>query len=123
MPDPAPKWSKEIRACKTTWLTLLGLDQIQSAFPQAGDIKMNEMTFWSAGGGADLRATRAETLLNQIDNTFRIIRGAKFEEGTNENDAKAALRGVLLDSEQTVADLAAAANTHYLFLGETSNET
>jgi hypothetical protein len=115
-------WDKNNRACKTTWLTLLLLDQHQSAFPQAGAIKMEQLTFWSGGGSADFRAARAESLVNQLDNNFRLVRGAKFEQGTDENAAKDALRGVLLDSELTVADLASAANAHYLFLGETSDE-
>jgi len=123
MSDPAPtKWNKNNRACKTTWLTLLLLDQHQSAFLQAGSLKMDQLTFWSGGGSAEFRAVRAETLVNQLDNNFRLVRGADFEQGTNETAAKAALRGVLLDSEQTIADLASAADVHYLFLGETSDE-
>ena len=123
MADQTPSnWNKNNRACKTTWLTLLLLDQHQSAFPQAGAIRMDQLTFWSGGGSADFRAARAETLLNQLDNNFRMVRGAEFEKGSDETAAKAALRDVLLDSGQTVADLAAAADAHYLFLGETSDE-
>ena len=101
MADPAPtNWNKNNRACKTTWLTLLLLDQHQSAFAQAGAIKMEQLSFWSGGGSADFRAVRAETLLNQLDNNFRLVRGAEFEQGIDEPTAKAALRGVLLDGEQ-----------------------
>lgn len=51
MADPAPtNWNKNNRACKTTWLTLLLLDQHQSAFAQAGAIKMEQLTYWSVAG-------------------------------------------------------------------------
>lgn len=109
-------WSKNHRACTTTWSTLLALTQLNETFKDAGELPMTGLTFWT--GSADARRTRAEGLATQIDNIFRIIRRARFEEGVTETDAASGLVSALLNAEGSVADLAEVADQKYHFWRE-----
>jgi hypothetical protein len=109
-------WSSNHRACTTTWSTLLVLTQIQEAFPKAGAIPMTDLAFWA--GSDDARRTRAETLAQQVDNIFRQLRGAKYEEGVAGEDAIQKMVAQLLTQGGTVADLAEVSDALYLFWKE-----
>lgn len=109
-------WSKNRRACKTTWSTLLALAQIQEAFPKAGTIPMADLAFWAGSEGA--RRARAESLAQQMDNIFRILRKATYEDGVTSEDAIQAMVAQLLIGAGTVADLAEVNDALYLFRRE-----
>lgn len=111
-----PTWSSNHRACKTTWSTLLALTQLQEAFPLAGVIPMPSLLFWA--GSDDARAQRAQTLAQQMDNIFRLLRNARYEDGVSAEAALAGLEAALLKESNTVADLSDAADTLYLFWQE-----
>lgn len=109
-------WSRNHRACETTWTTLFALTQLRAPFPAAGEFTMPQLLFWA--GSARARQTRAEALSNQIDNIFRLLRGARFEEGVDRSAAVARLRDTLLVEANTVAVLAEEADALYRFFGE-----
>jgi hypothetical protein len=115
-------WNKNNRACKTTWFTLYVLNQLEEAFPAAGAIKMNELTFFTQTGDAQLRKVMARSLAIAMDNNFRLIRGAKFEEGVKPESALQDMVDILVDEKKTVADLAEVNDKNYLFLGETHDD-
>ena len=112
------EWSKDIRACKTTWSTLRSLDQSDEVFENSGSIKMSGLSFWNALATPEEKRTQANTLAHQIDHTFREIRVASFEPGVTGEVAVNALVQVLTDESKTIADLATVADALYDFLGE-----
>lgn len=116
------EWSANNRACKTTWFTLFVLNQHQEAFPEAGKLKMKDLTFYSRTADTDLRKTMARDLAIALDNNFRLIRGADFEQGVKVGAAINGMVDVLLDEDKTMTDLAMVNDNNYRFLGEKSDE-
>jgi hypothetical protein len=116
------EWSPNNRACKTTWFTLFVLNQHQEAFPDAGELKMKDLTFYSRTADADLRKTMARDLAIAMDNNFRLIRGADFEKSVQPGAAIKDMVDVLLDEDKTMTELAAVNDDNYRFLGEKSDE-
>ncbi len=109
-------WSRNHRACETTWTTLYALTQLHAAFPDAGTIPMSQLTFWAQQG--DTRDVRARSLATQVDRVFVRLRGAQYEEGVNQTTAISNLVETLSAESKTVADLAEAADAQYRFWGE-----
>lgn len=116
--ESAPSWSRNNLACATTWTTLLVLDQLSEAFAQAGDLRMDQLGFWNAASSSDMRALQARSLATMIDNIFRVIRHATYEEGLVGDEAKRQMVAILTDGTRTVRALAAANDGNYRFLGE-----
>lgn len=116
------EWSKNNRACKTTWFTLYVLNQHQEPFPAAGAVKMNQLTFYTQTDDGGLRKVLARSLAIAMDNNFRLIRGAKFEKGVDPAAALNDMVDMLLKQDKTMADLAAVIDKNYLFIGETHEE-
>jgi hypothetical protein len=115
-------WNKNNRACKTTWFTLFVLNQLQEAFPAAGTLTMKQLTFFTQTGDEQLRKTMARSLAIAIDNNFRLIRGAKFENGVKPESALQDMVDTLVNEKRTVADFAGVNDKNYSFLGETHDE-
>jgi hypothetical protein len=111
-------WTKNNRACTTTWTTLRVLDQNDKVFNDSGNVKMSGLTFWNAAASADMRKLQATTLATQMDNTFRMIRKANFEAGVTKEAAIAAMIDILTTEDKTISDLAAAIDEKYLFWEE-----
>lgn len=109
-------WSRNHRACETTWTTLYALTQLREAFPQAGDIPMQQLTFWTQSG--DSRDVRARTLATQMDRVFVRLRGATYEDGANRTGAVSELVSALVSKDKSIAQLAEVADAQYRFWGE-----
>jgi lysylphosphatidylglycerol synthetase-like protein (DUF2156 family) len=116
------EWNQNNRACKTTWTALFVLNQLQEPFPSAGALKMNELTFFTQTGDAQMRKVMARNLAIAMDNIFRLIRHAKFEQGVKPETALQNMVDILVDEKKTVADLAAVNDKNYLFLGESHDD-
>lgn len=112
------EWSKNHRACLTTWSTLLLLHQLREVFRDAGALRMDQLAFWNPLASSELLRLQVTTLAHQIDNVFRQIRGAEFESGITDEIALARITEVLVNPAQTVSDLAAAADDCYKFYQE-----
>jgi len=80
---------------------------------------MSQLTFFTQTGDAQMRKVMARSLAIAMDNNFRLIRGAKFEEGVKPESALQDMVDILVNEKKTVADLAAVNDKNYLFLGET----
>jgi len=113
-------WNPSIRACTTVWSTLRVLDQNDRPFRKSGDVKMAELTYWNPTSSVEMRRLQANSLANQMDNFFREIRGAKYEDGVSRNEALQGILSTLMDEEKTISDLAEVADANYLFWGEES---
>ncbi len=114
-------WSRNNRACTTTWITLRVLDQNDRVFKDSGVVKMSELTFWNQAASTEMRKLQASTLANQMDNMFRHIRGAQYEEGVTREKAVADMVNTLTTENRNIADLAAVNDANYLFWGEEQN--
>jgi hypothetical protein len=111
-------WSKNNRACKTTWSTLRTLDQLNEVFVEAGDLKIKELTFYNQTSSAGQRTSMARMLAVQLDNIFREIRGARYEDNIDGEKAIGSMVEVLTTSDATVASLAEECDVNYKFYGE-----
>ena len=111
-------WTKNNRACTTTWITLRVLDQNNRVFKDSGQVKMSELTFGNAAASPDLRKLQATTIANQMDNIFRMIRKADFEAGVTKEAAIATIVDTLIVADKTISDLAASIDAKYLFWEE-----
>lgn len=115
-------WNPNNRACTTTWSTLRILDQSSKTFNKSGGLRMDQLTFWNPTASSEMRKVQATTLATQMDNVFTIVRGAKYEKNITKAKAVQSMVDILVDSEMTMADLAAVCDDNYLFWGESIND-
>ncbi|MDW3196441.1 MAG: hypothetical protein R8G66_28965 [Cytophagales bacterium] len=94
------------------------MKQIESNFEESGKIKMEDLTFYNVLSSSDLRNQEAKIIADQLDNIFRIGRGAKYESGVTRSDAMTAMVEILTDDSKLVEELAAKVDDQYLFWGE-----
>jgi len=113
-------WNANNRACTTTWLTLRVMGQIPQdlVFRDTGQVKMNELMYWGELSSLDIKQTQARSLAVTMDNIFRMIRGAKYEEGKTNQQAITDITNTFLDAEKTIADLAEINDANYYFWKE-----
>jgi hypothetical protein len=112
------EWSPNNRACTATWMALRMLDQSVRPFRPSGAVRMRQLTYFNAAASDDMRRFLAGTLAKQLDNFFRQIDGARFEDGTDPVAALSDLSGALLAAEQSMADLAMVVDQDYRFWEE-----
>lgn len=113
------EWAKNNRACTTLWSTLFNMQQLFTNFDDSGELKINDLTFYNALGSADLRSQQATIISDQLDNIFRLGRGAKYEDGIDRTIAMSGMVEILTDENKTIADLASNIDDSYNFWGET----
>lgn len=111
-------WEKKNRAAKTTWTTLMLLEQLQATFTKAGSIPMKELAFWKPTQSASARKHEAEGLAIMIDQVFRTIRDAEYEEGVTRLQAIEAMLDILTGADKTVKELAKVNDDNYHFWRE-----
>lgn len=114
------KWSSNNIACRTVGSALMVFDQISEnqPFKSTGEIKIGDLPFYPQDGSMDIVDVRAKSLAIQLDKTFRMGRGATYEDNMNQVTAVNAMVEILKDKEQTIAGLADKADDQYLFFGE-----
>jgi hypothetical protein len=112
-------WLDNNRACKTLWTTLYTMHQLSTNFTDSGELKMSDLTFYNPLDSADMRKQAASLLADQLDNTFRIGRGATYEDSFDRTKAITDMTAMLTEAEKQVADLAFTVDTIYNFWGET----
>jgi hypothetical protein len=116
--DAAPQWSFNNRACTATWMALRMLDQSVLPFAPSGAVLMRQLTYFNAAASDGMRRFQAGTIAKQLDNFFRQIDGARFEDGVTPIVALSDLTEALLAAEQTMADLAGVVDKDYRFWEE-----
>ncbi|MDR3667476.1 MAG: hypothetical protein P4L35_11595 [Ignavibacteriaceae bacterium] len=109
------KWDLSSRACKTTWSTLMTLDQIDEVFINSGTIKMADFALWNPASSAAIRQVQASTIANQMDNIFRNIRHDTYQNGIDNNKAINDIVAILIVEDKTISDLAEVINSDYIF--------
>jgi hypothetical protein len=113
-------WTVNNRSATSTWLTLKLLAQIpkDEVFKKAGSRRMDELLFWNKSSSEKIRKIQVEALSIMMDNVFRDMRGAKYEKGISSEKVINDIRETMLNSDNTVADLAEINDKNYLFWGE-----
>ena len=111
-------WTKNNRACTTLWSTLNRMQQLSTNFDKSGDLKMNDLTFFNVLGSTELRRQQATIIADQLDNIFRIGRGAKYETGFDRTKAINSMVEILINEEKRINDLASTVDDAYNFWGE-----
>jgi hypothetical protein len=94
------------------------MKQLQSNFNDSGQLKMEDLTFYNVLSSSDLRNQEAKIIADQLDNIFRIGRGAKYESSVSRSSAMTAMIEILTDDSKLVEELATKIDEQYLFWGE-----
>jgi hypothetical protein len=79
---------------------------------------MSALLFFAQDASGDILAVRANALASQLDGVFVTVRGAMYEKGIKEAEAVSSMAAVLMDRENTVAELAEEADRLYRFYRE-----
>ena len=111
-------WNKNNRACTTLWITLYNMQQLFTSFDESGGLKMTELTFFNSLGSSELRKQQATIIADQLDNIFRIGRGAKYESNVDRTKAISSMVSILTDESKQIKDLASNVDDSYKFWGE-----
>ena len=112
------EWTKNNRACTTLWTTLYNMQQLTTNFDESGELKMSDLTFYNVLSSSDLREQESKIIADQLDNVFRIGRGAKYEEEVDRSKAMSSMIEVLTNEDKEVKELAETVDESYLFWGE-----
>lgn len=116
-----PGWSNNNRAHTLTWFTLRAMEQSSRTFDQSEGITMDQLTFWSSAASDAMRSQQAKTLSAQMDNIFRMIWHATYEQGVSQAKAVGDIEAILTQAMKTIADLADQNDDNYSFPGEHQN--
>jgi hypothetical protein len=99
-------------------MALRMLDQSVLPFAPSGAVLMRQLTYFNAAASDGMRRFQAGTIAKQLDNFFRQIDGARFEDGVTPIVALSDLTEALLAAEQAMADLAGVVDKDYRFWEE-----
>lgn len=111
-------WSKNNRAHACLWLGLRMLDELDTDFRSAGELLVRDLTGSNALGSDAAKRQHAQTLAIQLDNMFRMIFRAAYEDGIDRVSAVDALFAGLASADTPLPVLGAIADASYHFLGE-----
>lgn len=117
-PTPGAVWSNNHDACNKTWWWLAFLNQLNAAFPAAGQIRMDALAFWNKLPSAEQREDEAGALADMLIKGFTQVDGATYEDGSNYASAKIAMTKVLTDATKTVSEFAAVNDEIFHFFME-----
>lgn len=117
--SPEEAWSNNNKAHTRTWFTLRMLAQHREAFNQTERLRMRDLTYWSQAASDDMRKLQTETIAQQLDNAFRMVWRARYEEKGSAEAAISGMLSILRDGDATVAALGNRVDEHYAFPGET----
>lgn len=111
-------WTKNNRACTTLCTTLFNMQQLKTSFEESGDLKMSDLTFYNVLSSSNLRSQESRIIADQLDNVFRIGRGAKYEKSVDRSKAISSMTEILSDEDKQVKDLSTNIDESYLFWDE-----
>lgn len=111
-------WSNNNRAHALTWMALRVMEQNSKIFKESGDLRMDQLAYWSTVATDQMRDLQASALAAQMDNMFRMVSKAKYETGVDQNVAIESIRKTLVTGDKTVSELGELNDDNYEFLGE-----
>ena len=114
-------WTMNNRASTTLWTTLSRMNQLDTNFEESGALKISDLTFFNTLSSSAAQAQDAAMIADELDNIFRVGRGAEFEDGVDRLIAMDAMVTVLSDPEKLVMELAQTVDDMYRFWKETQN--
>ena len=111
------EWKKNNSAHAFTWLNLIALYQLprNTAFADAEDFKTHELLFYTSAGSQQMKEARARQLADTLDRMYRLLQGAKMEQGKTSTLAKKGMVELLLKANGTVGLLGNLVDEFYLF--------
>ncbi len=112
------EWSNNNLAHVQTWFNLKLLNEHKRSFEQAKDLKISQLNFYKELGSPQDKRRNAEALVIPLMNLYETIGKAGFEPGVTKAKAKERLVNVLVQQDNTMVDLAGAADACYHFKGE-----
>lgn len=115
-------WTNEKMAHVDTWFTLFRINQLVAPFPDAGKIKMSELTFYNPTASQDHLKIEATLVANAVDQLFTAF-GVKLENNVSRNAALTAMIEVLMNGNKTIEELAEVNDGNYLFVNEKKTNT
>ena len=111
-------WNANNSAHRTTWITLVHLNQLAKSFKDSKDVKMEDLTFWGHADSDSMRKQILEGLSIQLDNYFTRLRRARYEEGSDRAKALAGMQAILKEASKTVENFAQVCDDQYQFWRE-----
>ena len=111
-------WNTTSPVFATIWITLKDLKQLKTSYGNSGSLKMSDLTFYNTLSSDTERSIAAKMLAVQIDNILIDTYRCEYETNENSSTAVSGIVEILINSEKTVADLAAKCDDLYKFLTE-----
>ena len=115
------KWTTNNRACVGTWFALKTLDQTSKSFKTAEKQTIGSFKAWSSLESVTMRSKRARSVAKQLDNIMVDFEWTEYESSSSRPKALEAMKKILEDDGNTIADLADVIDDHYLFPQESEN--
>ncbi|OEU69035.1 MAG: hypothetical protein BA863_01395 [Desulfovibrio sp. S3730MH75] len=112
------RWNANNSAYRTTWITLVHLNQLAKSFKDSKDVKMKDLTFWGHADSDSMRKQILEGLSIQIDNYFTKLCGVRYEEDSSREKALKEMQEILKEASKTVENFAQACDDQYKFWRE-----
>lgn len=112
------EWNPNNLACQCTWAELFVLRQSRKSFSNSGNVKMQDMLFFNPAAGSSTLENEAKMLADELDNIFRKVDGARFEDGVTRAKALADTVAILKQANKTMTELAEVIDINYLFWRE-----
>ena len=113
-----PDWSRTNIAHRRTYMALRVFEQTRRKFASAGTAKMPTLKFWVSGDSSAIRRGKARRLATSINRLFIRAYRSKYEDGFTKVKSINAMTNVLVKANNTVENLANAADVCYDFFGE-----
>lgn len=111
------EWKKNNSAHAYTWLNLIAFYQLpaNTLFSEAEHYKTHQLLFYTESGSQAMKEARARRLADTLDRSYRLLQGAKMEQGKTSTAAKKDMAELLMNKKGTVGTLGNLVDTFYQF--------
>jgi hypothetical protein len=108
-------WTSNNLACVNVWSILYVMKQHDEVFKKAGKIKMKNLLFFNPLLSDDELKFEAEGIADFLDKAFVNTCFSEYESNVTRDKAVKDMTKVLIDKNNTLADLAAKVDDDYIF--------
>ena len=113
---PTPDfWSPNNLAASATWGCLRSLSQFGESFEDAPNLRMDQLQFWNKTASVAMQRVLAKGMADQLDQMFRFVLGATYDDDITQADAVQALEAAFATADKTLLRLSYVAEDHYTF--------
>lgn len=111
-------WNNNSLACIKVWIHLKILNQHNKLFKDAGDLKIEELSFWNQVSKSESRIQNAKNISKKLDEMFILHDKASYPIAESNAYAIENMFEILKNKENTLFDLATVVKDHYNFRSE-----